>query len=251
LSGVSATGNVGTVSVTGTNSLVGVLSIVSPGYVNPIATGTQGIVPYLVGVSEGQARYLLIYSAMNVGVVTYSPSATVAQGLVSAQSIAGGTTQPLYTQVNFIVSSGPPGTQPTTTVPFIVGLPSYQAGLAISGAQLILNTFTYSTSAVVPAGNVISQSLTAGTTVATGTLIVVTVSVGPTPVASTTVVPNVTGLYLWDAVRILTQAQLIIEPWLYAKSSTVAAEYIISQSVVAGTTVPTWAPITLTVSDGA
>ena len=77
------------------------------------------------------------------------------------------------------------------------------------------------------------------------------VSVGPTPVAATTVVPNVVGLYLWDAVRILTQAQLIIEPWLYAKSLTVAQEYVISQSVTAGTTVATWAPITLTVSDGA
>ena len=73
---------------------------------------------------------------------------------------------------------------------------------------------------------------------------------GPQPVAATTVVPNVVGMYLWDAVRLLTQDQLIVEPWLYAESATVQQEYVISQSLTAGQTVLTWSPITLTVSDG-
>lgn len=253
LPAVSAVGTAGTVDITksGQVGLTGVLSVAFPGYVSPSATGTQGLVPYLIGVPEGMARFLLTYAAMNVGTVSYSPSDTIAAGLVISQSIAGGTTQPLYTPVSFVVSNGPTSAVPTTTVPDVAGLPSYQAGLSVSGAGLIVNTFTYSTSGTVAAGNVISQSLAAGTIVPRGTLIALTVSLGAAPVAATTTVPNVTGLYLWDAVRLLTQAQLIVEPWLYAESATVAQEYVISQSVASGTTVPTWAPITLIVSSGA
>jgi beta-lactam-binding protein with PASTA domain len=253
LTGNQATGRPGTLTEThGSNpSLQGVGAFGQTGLLTVTATGTPGIVPYVVGVPEGTARFLIIYAAMNVGTVSYTTSDTFSAGLVISQSIAGGTTEPLYTPVSFVVSSGPTVPILTTTVPNVVGLPSYQAGSTVSNDGLIINTFYYSTSDTIPAGVVISQSLVAGTVVPTGTLILLIVSLGAAPVTPTTVVPNVVGLYLWDAVRILTQDQLIVEPWVYAESASVAQEYVISQSVNAGTTVNAWAPVSLIVSDGA
>jgi eukaryotic-like serine/threonine-protein kinase len=182
--------------------------------------------------------------------VSYTTSDTFSAGLVISQSIAGGTTEPLYTPVSFVVSSGPTVPILTTTVPNVVGLPSYQAGSTVSNDGLIINTFLYATSNTVPAGYVISQSLTAGSVVPTGTIISLAVSLGVAPVTPTTTVPNVTGLYLWDVVRILTAAQIIVEPWIYAASNSVTEEYVISQTLTAGQTVLAWSPIVITVSSG-
>lgn len=252
LSGNEATGAVGNITETHDSnpSLTGVSAWGVTGLLGSATTSASGIVPYLVGVTQGQASYLLNAASMMVGSVLYTASNTVPQGYVISQSIPGGTPEPLWTQIQFTVSSGPQQTAATATVPNLVSVQAYQAGSQAYAAGLTINTFLYATSSTVAAGVVISQSLTAGSVVPYGTNIALTVSMGAAPITPTTVVPNVTGLYLWDAVRILTQAQLIVEPWIYGASNTVAQEYVISQDVSAGTTVLAWSPVTLQVSSG-
>jgi beta-lactam-binding protein with PASTA domain len=92
--------------------------------------------------------------------------------------------------------------------------------------------------------------LTAGSVVAVGTPIIVTVSLGVATAPTMVTVPNVTGLYLWNAVKALVNAGLIVEPWVYAASNTVAEEYVVSQSLAAGLSVLAWSPINLIVSSG-
>jgi MYXO-CTERM domain-containing protein len=67
------------------------------------------------------------------------------------------------------------------TVPDVVGFTQAAAESAITGAGLAVGTVTMSSNATVPAGNVISQSLTAGTSVAPGTAMGLDVSTGPAP----------------------------------------------------------------------
>ena len=274
LTGVAATGSVGAVTgaislgVSGVSSdtAVGLLrTLLSLGITgNSFGTGvgsmgtvtvllptaTPGIVPNVVGILEWQAVYYMNQAYFNVGTTLYTPSNTVAQGTVISQSLVAGASYPYYTPMYVTVSSGPQQTAPTATVPNCIGLQAYQAGSLVAAAGLIINTFVYATSSVVAAGFVISQSLSAGSVVPTGTVISLTISLGAAPVAPTTTVPNVVGLYLWDAVRVLTQAQLIIEPWVYGANNTVAQEYVTSQSLTAGQSVPSWAPIYIFVSNG-
>ena len=252
LAGNTATGAIGIITETHSSNvtLSGVLGTFSTGLLSPVSTTASGIVPYLVGIPEGLARYLVNAAGMMIGSVLYSPSNSVAQGYVVSQSIPGGTTEPLWTSIQFTVSSGPQQTAPTATVPNLVGQPAYQAGQQAFAAGLTITTFLYATSPTVAAGSVISQSLTAGSVVPTGTNISLTISLGVATSPATTTVPNVTGLYLWDAVRILTAAQIIVEPWIYAASLTVTEEYVISQTLTAGQTVLTWSPIVIYVSSG-
>jgi beta-lactam-binding protein with PASTA domain len=135
-------------------------------------------------------------------------------------------------------------------VPNVVGMQSYQAYVAVNQVGILVNTFVYANSNSVPAGYVISQSLAAFTTVPTGTVIVLTVSLGPATSVATVTVPNVTGLYVWNAIKTLVNLGLIVEPIIYAASVPVSAETVISQSLTAGTVVLQWSPIQLIVSNG-
>lgn len=78
----------------------------------------------------------------------------------------------------------------TATVPDLVGLTQAEAEAAIIAADLIVGTITGVNSGTVPAGEVISQSLTAGDSATGGSVVDMVVSRGPAPVT----VPNVVGL---------------------------------------------------------
>lgn len=65
-----------------------------------------------------------------------------------------------------------------STVPNIVGMTQTAAEEAITGAGLTVGAVTEAFSGTVPAGNVISQDLAAGATVAPGTAVALVVSLG-------------------------------------------------------------------------
>lgn len=70
-------------------------------------------------------------------------------------------------------------------VPDVVGLSEAAATSSITGVGLILGTVSHSTSPTVPSGDVISESPTAGTSVALGSAVNITVSIGPAGTACT------------------------------------------------------------------
>jgi hypothetical protein len=73
-----------------------------------------------------------------------------------------------------VLSAGPGSVR----VPGVVGLTQAAASTAIADAGLVVGTVTEQSSATVPTGTVISQSPTAGTTVAVGSSVSIAVSTG-------------------------------------------------------------------------
>ena len=77
-----------------------------------------------------------------------------------------------------LIDSSPPPTTETGTVPNLTGLTQDEASTAIWRACLVVGTITTVTSATVPGGHVVSQSLLAGSSVDCGTRIDLVVSSG-------------------------------------------------------------------------
>jgi beta-lactam-binding protein with PASTA domain len=132
---------------------------------------------------------------------------------------------------------------PQVTVPNVVGLGQANAEAAITGANLVVGTETQSSSPTVPAGNVISESPAAGTSVAPGSAVNLVVSCGAG-------VPNVVDLAQAAAQSAITNASFVVGTITQASSTTVPAESVISESPVAGTCQPPGSPVNLVVSCG-
>jgi PASTA domain-containing protein len=173
--------------------------------------------------------------------------ALVGQSLGSAQgdlSQSGSVTVPLVGSL--MVSST--GTL-TYTIPPGQGADLWITIQALIEAGLIPQLY-YSTSQTVPAGFVISLTPPVGTLVEPNTAVVILASTGPggVPQGGTTV-PNLIGLYWYDATTALAQAFLSIDKYLWQVNA--AAEgTVIAQSIAAGTSVPAATIIKLTLSAG-
>ena len=138
--------------------------------------------------------YTEIANTVNSGLIVYPDvewitSATVPYGQVVSVSPASGSSVAPWTVVTIQASFGTPQTASTSTVPNVVGKQAYQAGLDVYAAGLIINTNTYANDSVVPQSYVISQSLTAGSVVAPGTVMSLNVSMGPATSTSNVSVP--------------------------------------------------------------
>jgi len=101
--------------------------------------------------------------------------------------------------VRLVISDGPA----PATVPELVGLSEAKARRLVE-AQGLAFTVNKKPSDTVPKGDVVSQNLAAGTGVAKKTTVEVTVSQGPAPVK----IPEVTGLTVAEAKKVLTEAGL-------------------------------------------
>lgn len=129
-------------------------------------------------------------------------------------------------------------------VPNVAGLTQTAAGAELATAGLTVGTVSLSPSALVPAGEVMSQEPQPGTAVAAGSPVNLVVSSGPAPVtvpylvgkSESTAMQQLTGLGLGHAV-------------VRAFSSTVPDGRVISQEPAAGTSMVSGA-VTLTVSVG-
>lgn len=76
----------------------------------------KALVPLCVGLSEEQALREIVNSKLEVGSVTYKESPKAA-GTVLEQSVNAFTTVDEYTEIDFVISSGPPVTEPPETAP--------------------------------------------------------------------------------------------------------------------------------------
>jgi beta-lactam-binding protein with PASTA domain len=134
-------------------------------------------VPNVVGMTQAAASRTLGDYFLPTGTITQAYSSTVASGSVISQSIASGTSVLAGTAVDLTISKGP---QPVVmvTVPNVVGMTKLDGTLTIVWAGL-KSGYKSSYSTTVPAGCVISTQPVAGTSVAQGTFVLLTISVGP------------------------------------------------------------------------
>ena len=199
-------------------------------------------VPNVVGVAQAAAEAAITAAALVVGTITKANSATVAAGNVISQAPAAGASAQLGSAVNLTVSLGPP----QVAVPNVVGQPQAQAQTAIVAAKLAVGSVTKTTSATVPAGNIVSQTPVAGASAPTGSVVNLTVSLGPPLVT----VPNVVGQPQAQAQSALVAAKLAVGTITTAINATVPAGSVISQSPAAGASAPPASAVNLTVSVG-
>ena len=133
-------------------------------------------VPDVVGKTEVEAKVAL----ENDGFVMAKEllaSDTVEKGKVISQNPLGATNAPAGSQITVIISDGPDTSE--SVVPDIVGKDKDTAMSMLTEAGLLFNTISEEANDAVEAGHVISQTVAAGTSVTTGTIVDFTVSKGP------------------------------------------------------------------------
>jgi len=206
---------------------------------------TMVTVPNVVGMTKTSAKSAISDASLVTGLIFTDYSSTVPAGSVMAQYPLGGASVPEGYEVLLTVSLGPE----MTTVPIVVGLAQAEAEAAIVAADLTVGTISQAYSSTVAAGNVISQSPATGSSVAEGSTVSLTVSLGPAPVTMVTV-PNVVGMTKTNAKIAIKAAGLTVGLTLSANSSTVPAGRVMAQFPLAGKSVAQGSAVLITVSLG-
>jgi hypothetical protein len=153
------------------------------------ATGPSQVEdPNVQGDTQAAATAAITAAGLTVGTITMQASSTVAAGDVISESPVAGTAVSSGSVVNLIVSSGPA----PVSIPNVVGDTQAVATTAITGVGLVVGTVTMQSSATIVAGNIISESPSAGTSVANGSAVNLVVS--GSSLSGYTVSGTVTGL---------------------------------------------------------
>jgi serine/threonine-protein kinase len=142
----------------------------------------------LTGTTESSAASILQSAGLTAAPV-YKTS-TALKGTVLSTDPASGTKVNQGSTVTLTVSAGPAN----VVVPSLIGLSQGQAGQTQGAAQLNLGGIT-SVSSQYPAGEVVSSSPSAGTSVPPGSSVAISVSTGPpatTTTTTTTTLPTTT-----------------------------------------------------------
>ena len=203
----------------------------------------------LTGMTGEQARQALLAMGFQC-VVTYAASTSVSTGYVCLQSSAPGSLVARGSTITVTVSTGyGSGTTQQVTVPNVVGMTE-------SGAKYVLEargftvTVVSMNSTTVPIGEVMGQSIAAGSSVGKGSNITITVCVGAGSGGGTVItMPDVQGKSEAAAEAQLTALGLLVRK-NYASSSSVAQGLVMGQSVAAGSSISQGSTIWLTVSNG-
>lgn len=203
----------------------------------PIAT------PDVLGLTQADAEAAIVAAGLVVGTVTPFPSDTVPAGNVIAQSPLVGYPVTPGTAVDLTVSSGPEVV--TVTVPSVVGSSQAAAESAIVAAGLVVGNVSTASSDTVAAGDVISQTPAAGSSVEEGASVDLVVSTGPE--VSNLTVPSVVGSSYSTAVAAIENAGLVV-----GNVSTVTTRRscgrVTSQNPAGGSVVPAGTEVDLVVT---
>ncbi|PYQ69288.1 MAG: hypothetical protein DMG01_29390 [Acidobacteria bacterium] len=194
-------------------------------------------VPVVVG-QTGRAAEGEITNAGLVPATVNANSTTVAIGNVISSVPPAGSLVSAGTTVTLTVSLG-------ARVPSVVGQAQAAATSAVSSAGLSSSITKVNNAAA--AGQVISQNPAGGVNVQPGSVIALTVSLGPAMVA----VPNVVNKTESAATSAITGAGLKVGTRSTADSGTVAVGSIISQSPATGTQALAGSAVSIVVSVGA
>jgi beta-lactam-binding protein with PASTA domain len=196
------------------------------------------VVPDVVGEAATDANSAIISADLVVGTITYEYNDVIPTGIVISQDPVGGTTVPVGTNVDLMVSLGQPG------VPYVIDLTEADANSSIVAAGLTVGIVTYDFSDTVPAGFVISQSPVGGTTVPVGSSVDLVVSSGQPVAAEDTV-----GMTKVDANSTITASGLVVRA-RYEYNDIEEPGVVIDQDPVGGTIVPIGSYVDLVVSLG-
>jgi uncharacterized delta-60 repeat protein len=181
--GTSATSAPATIGVTGSTTQTGSYPLtvtasdsysqcVTSQAVTLTIAAPMTTVPNVVGATQTAATSAITAANLTVGAITTAASTTVPSGAVISETPAAGTSVPLGSAVALTVSSGPA----QVTVPNVVGDTQAAATSAITAAHLTVGAITTATSTTVPSGSVMSQTPAAGTSVAAGSAVALTVA---------------------------------------------------------------------------
>ncbi len=204
-----------------------------------LGAGRYTSAPSLTGLTQQQATSKAERSGFSVKAGPKAFDEVVPVGSVISQSPAATDRIRKGSAITLTVSLG----KERYKVPKVVGLPRSAAEAQLKRVKLTPNVqMRFSDS--VPAGTVISQLPSAGTSVRPATPVTLVVSNGPAPVQ----VPSVVGATLRSAKKQLDEAGLSSDV-TRQHSETVPKDKVISQSPASGT-LPQGATVKLTVSDG-
>jgi len=199
-------------------------------------------VPNVVGLTQAAAQADIVAVGLVVGTVSTSYSFTVPAGDVISQNPAGGALVDGGSSVNIEVSLG----VEMVTVPSVVGQAQATAQSNIVATGLVVGTVTTSYNAVVPAGDVISQSPVGSTSVEIGSSVGIEVSLGVEMVT----VPSVVGQAQATAQSNIVAANLVVGTVTTSYSFTVPAGDVISQSPTGGSSAQINSSVDIEVSLG-
>jgi len=197
-------------------------------------------VPYVIWDTQDDAIAKLKAAGLAEPNIKTQSDENVAAGKVISQSVESGTEVDEGTQITIVVSTGPA----SFSMPNVVGSSKANAEKTLSSKGLSVS-IQYAKNDSVAEGNVISQSIKAGTSVKKGAKVTLTVSSGKPTVS----VSNVVGKTKNNAVSTL-ESQGFKVTILENYDSNVASGNVISQSPVAGTTQVKGSTITIYVSKG-
>lgn len=204
--------------------------------------GERVTVPDLSKKTEDEAKAALKKLRLGVNVQT-GTSDDVPEGQVYDQSPAAGTKVDVHTQVTINISSG----KEKFSLDDVTGMQYQQAQAQLENDGLVVSLeFDYSDS--VGSDKVISTSPKAGSQVAKGDTITITASKGKE--TKTTIVPNLFGQNIDDAIQMIKDAGLTYNGKSSDYSDSYSENQVMNQSISAGKTVDEGTTISLTVSLG-
>lgn len=204
--------------------------------------GERVTVPDLSKRTEDEAKAALKKLRLGVNVQT-GTSDDVPEGQVYDQSPAAGTKVDVHTQVTINISSG----KEKFSLDDVTGMQYQQAQAQLENDGLVVSLeFDYSDS--VGSDKVISTSPKAGSQVAKGDTITITASKGKE--TKTTIVPNLLGRNIDDAIQMIKDAGLTYNGKSSDYSDSYSENQVMNQSISAGKTVEEGTTISLTVSLG-
>ena len=204
--------------------------------------GERVTVPDLSKMTEDEAKAALKKLRLGVNVQT-GTSDDVPEGQVYDQSPAAGTKVDVHTQVTINISSG----KEKFSLDDVTGMQYQQAQAQLENDGLVVSLeFDYSDS--VGSDMVISTSPEAGSQVVKGDTITITASKGKE--TKTTIVPNLLGHNIDDAIQMIKDAGLTYNGKSSDYSDSYSENQVMDQSISAGKTVDEGTTISLTVSLG-
>lgn len=204
--------------------------------------GERVTVPDLSKMTEDVAKATLKKLRLGVNVQT-GTSDDVPEGQVYDQSPAAGTKVDVHTQVTINISSG----KEKFSLDDVTGMQYQQAQAQLENDGLVVSLeFDYSDS--VGSDMVISTSPEAGSQVVKGDTITITASKGKE--TKTTIVPNLLGHNIDDAIQMIKDAGLTYNGKSSDYSDSYSENQVMNQSISAGKTVDEGTTISLTVSLG-
>lgn len=204
--------------------------------------GERVTVPDLSNNTQDEAKAALKKLRLGVNVQT-GTSDDVPEGQVYDQSPAAGTKVDVHTQVTIYISSG----KETFSLDDVTGMQYQQAQAQLENDGLVVSLeFDYSDSVV--SDKVISTSPKAGSQVAKGDTVTITASKGKE--TKTTIVPNLLGQNIDDAIQMIKDAGLTYNGKSSDYSDSYSENQVMNQSISAGKTVDEGTTISLTVSLG-